>query len=161
MKQTLFKINSLLIIASLLAITMAVATVFIGNEPEPLLACGVIDAYPNDDSSQPQDSTSEMISSGEVLFKENCKPCHAVHTQEVGPALYGVTNRRTKKWIRQFIRNNEVLVQRKDTAAINLIKKFGYSPHVHFESMTNKEIEDIMQYINTRSNSQPEIISCY
>lgn len=161
MKQILFKINTLLIITSLLALAIAIAAFFIKQEPE-LIGCGVSDVtYVEDYHSQTQDSTLEMISSGEILFKENCKACHAVHTQEVGPALYGVSKRRTKKWIRQFIRNNEVLVHQKDSAAINLIKKFGYSPHVHFESMTNKEINEIMQYIDTECNIQPEDISCY
>lgn len=163
MKESFIKIYALLITASCLAILTAIAAAFMDHKNTARTSLTKVVDTLDYTTIQSKDRNDEALSYGEFLFKDNCKSCHAVHTQEVGPALLGVSEKRSKKWIRQFIRDNEVLVRKKDTAAINLIKKFNYSPHTKFESLTDNEIDAIFQYIDQQPLAlpKPKTIYCY
>ena len=40
---------------------------------------------------------------GEIIFNEKCAACHKVDNRFIGPALAGVTERRTPEWIMNII----------------------------------------------------------
>ena len=46
---------------------------------------------------------AELAAVGETLFNENCTECHAWETPKLGPALAGVTERRSPEWIRSLV----------------------------------------------------------
>jgi mono/diheme cytochrome c family protein len=98
-----------------------------------------------------------LVSQGEVLFKENCKTCHAVHTQEVGPALKDVTKRRDVKWLSAWIRNSSAVIASGDKYANDLFNKFGQSPMTSFSSFKDDEIKAILAYIDAESAKTPEV----
>ncbi len=152
MKDKLLRLTPFVILLAGLAIGLSILPVVTTSTPaqETPYCGGTIDTEPTIYSNPEPDSTSREIASGEVLFKENCKTCHSIHTQEVGPALRGLLDRRSKKWAKQFIRNAELLISKKDTAAIHLSKKFGHFPHTKFEDLTDQEIEDILAYISSQ-----------
>jgi mono/diheme cytochrome c family protein len=91
----------------------------------------------------------ELVSKGEVLFKENCKTCHAVYTQEVGPALKDVTKRRDVKWLSAWIRNSQAVIASGDKYANDLYNKFGKSPMTSFSSFKDDEIKAVLAYIES------------
>ncbi|MDB5257869.1 MAG: quinol:cytochrome c oxidoreductase pentaheme cytochrome subunit [Chitinophagaceae bacterium] len=97
-----------------------------------------------------------LVSKGEVLFKENCKTCHAVHTQEVGPALKDVTKRRDVKWLSAWIRNSSQVIASGDKYANDLYNKFGKSPMTSFSSFKDDEIKAVLAYIDAESVKGPE-----
>jgi cytochrome c2 len=96
-----------------------------------------------------------LVSQGEVLFKENCKTCHAVHTQEVGPALKDVTKRRDAKWLGAWIRNSSAVIASGDKYANDLYNKFGKSPMTSFSSFKDDEIKAVLAYIDAESIKGP------
>src|SRR6187431_1748522 len=51
-------------------------------------------------------ATPVLDGKGEQLFKENCKSCHKIHTDAVGPALAGVSKRRKPEWIHNWVHNS-------------------------------------------------------
>ena len=51
-----------------------------------------------------------MVAEGKELFKLKCSACHKISKRFVGPALAGVTERRTPEWIMNMILNPEVMV---------------------------------------------------
>ena len=53
----------------------------------------------------PKDETNTKISDGELMFKANCANCHKIYDDYTGPGLYGITERRPKKWLYDFTRN--------------------------------------------------------
>jgi len=46
---------------------------------------------------------------GKKLFKQNCASCHKLDKKLVGPALAGVSQRRSETWLIQWIRDNAAL----------------------------------------------------
>ena len=98
-----------------------------------------------------------LVSQGEVLFKENCKSCHAVHTQEVGPALKDVTKRRDAKWLGAWIRNSQAVIASGDKYANDLYNKFGKSPMTSFASFKDDEIKAVLAYIDAESIKGPVV----
>ncbi|NDH91378.1 MAG: cytochrome C, partial [Flavobacteriia bacterium] len=55
---------------------------------------------------------------GKKLFKANCASCHKLDKKLVGPALGGVTERRSEEWLLAWIRNNAELRASGDADAI-------------------------------------------
>lgn len=96
-----------------------------------------------------------LVSQGEVLFKENCKSCHAVHTQEVGPALKDVTKRRDVKWLSAWIRNSQAVIASGDKYANDIYNKFGKSPMTSFASFKDDEIKAVLAYIDAEGAKDP------
>lgn len=72
-----------------------------------------------------------------------------IHEDAVGPALAGVTERRSRKWLHAFIKDPAKLIQKKDSAAINIYKKFGRAEMTAFNSFTHAEIDSILDYIES------------
>lgn len=101
----------------------------------------------------PNYSHSEQIDfgprheAGERLFKENCKSCHKIHEDVVGPALSGVTERRPRKWIYAFIKNSTKLIKKKDTMAVNLYNRYNKAQMTSFPTLTKAEMDSILIYI--------------
>jgi len=98
-----------------------------------------------------------LVSQGEVLFKENCKSCHAVHTQEVGPALKDVTKRRDVKWLSAWIRNSQAVIASGDKYANDIYNKFGKSPMTSFPSFKDDEIKAVLAYIDAEGVKGPVV----
>jgi cytochrome c2 len=52
-----------------------------------------------------EDETIKKISVGEQIFKANCSNCHKIDGDYTGPSLLGVTYRRPKKWLYDFMKS--------------------------------------------------------
>jgi hypothetical protein len=52
--------------------------------------------------------SKDVVSKGEELFKENCKSCHRLGEDAVGPDLAYIGRRRDFDWIVRFVQNNAV-----------------------------------------------------
>jgi len=92
---------------------------------------------------------------GEQLFKENCKSCHKIHEDAVGPALYGVADRRPRKWIYSFIQNSQKLINDNDTMAVNVFNKYHKAQMTAFPTLTSVEIDSLLIYIDEYPDVQP------
>lgn len=83
---------------------------------------------------------------GEALFKDNCASCHSIEKDKVGPALKGVASRRDLAWIRNFVRNSEIVIKSGDKTAVALYQKYQ-ADMTKFPTFTNAEIDSIVAYI--------------
>src|SRR6185312_7431499 len=92
-----------------------------------------------------------LVSQGEVLFKENCKTCHAIDKVEVGPALKDVTKRRDAKWLSAWIRNSSAVIASGDKYANDLYNKFDKASMTSFPSFKDDEIKAVLAYIDSES----------
>jgi len=97
----------------------------------------------------------ELVSQGEVLFKENCKSCHAVHSIEVGPALKDVSKRRDAKWLAAWIRNSSLVIASGDKYAVDLYNKFNKAQMTPFPTFKDQEITAVLAYIDAESLKTP------
>lgn len=104
--------------------------------------CGVMSS-----AEQQQPALKTVHVAGETLFKENCKSCHRIHEESVGPALFGITERRPKKYIYAFIQNSQRLISKGDTMAINVYNKYNKAEMTSFPTFTKAHIDSILLYI--------------
>jgi mono/diheme cytochrome c family protein len=86
------------------------------------------------------------ISIGKQLFNAKCSVCHAIDKPQVGPALKGITHKRSLAWLEQFVRDYNVLLSRNDCEAIEAMY---YSPSTMstFPTLTHSDIKKIFAYV--------------
>lgn len=65
---------------------------------------------------------SDMAARGSELFTNLCSACHKFEKKFVGPALAGVTERRTPEWIMNMILNPEQMIKEDPIAKQLLIE---------------------------------------
>lgn len=84
---------------------------------------------------------------GEKLFKEDCRACHRIDTEVVGPALRGVTQRRSRAWLYEFIQNSQAMIKKGDRTAVDLYIKYHRTEMPAFETMSTADMDSILVYI--------------
>lgn len=65
---------------------------------------------------------AKLAEEGKVLFEANCSKCHKLQERYTGPALIGVTKRRSPEWIINMITNTDVMVKEDKLAKLLLAK---------------------------------------
>ncbi len=93
--------------------------------------------------------TPALDGKGEQLFKENCKSCHKVHEESVGPALSGISKRRSADWLHSWIKNNAVFRASGDKEAIAIYEKYKKAEMTAFPTFTNEDIDAIIAYVES------------
>jgi mono/diheme cytochrome c family protein len=88
-----------------------------------------------------------MVTRGTELFNSKCTACHKVDKKFVGPALKGVTERRSPEWIMNMILNPVEMVE-KDPVARQLLIDHNGSPMAN-QNLTEAEARDILEYFRT------------
>lgn len=87
-----------------------------------------------------------MAATGKEVFKTKCSACHKMTKRFVGPALNGITERRTPEWIMNMILNPEEMVE-KNPAAKQLLAEY-LSPMAN-QSLTEDEARQILEYFRS------------
>ena len=99
---------------------------------------------------------------GEKLFKANCTACHALDKQIIGPALGGVVARlKTDQnldtdWLHKWIKDNKTLRASGDKYANEVFEKFNKTEMLQFPNLTDKDIDDILEYTTNPPAAAPE-----
>jgi mono/diheme cytochrome c family protein len=102
-----------------------------------------------------EESPSEkVIAVGKELFLANCASCHKVDKDLTGPALAGVQNRWSKKWLFWFTRNNLTVRAAGHPYAIALYEKYNKSAMNTFPSLSDTALEAMYTYIAAASNTK-------
>jgi cytochrome c2 len=86
---------------------------------------------------------------GEALFKANCAACHKLYKKAVGPALFGVSERRDREWLYKWIVNSAELIASGDSQAVELYNEWGQSNMNAFPQLSNTDIDNILAYTDT------------
>lgn len=95
---------------------------------------------------------------GKKLYEaNNCGSCHALDKKVVGPALRGVTDRRSEEWLIQWIRNNEKFRKSGDADAIALYEEYGGAAMNIFENLNPDQVKHILEYIKTAPAPTQEV----
>ena len=90
-----------------------------------------------------------LAAEGEVVFKAKCTACHKLSKKFVGPALKGVTQRRSPEWIMNMAMNPEEMIQ-KDPIAQKLLIEFNGAPMAN-QNITEEEARAILEYFRTKN----------
>ncbi len=100
---------------------------------------------------------SYLNKTGEILFKNNCSPCHAIHEVVVGPALENITERRKTDWIHRFVQNSTAFIMAGDPEAVRIFNEYQQQQMPSF-ALTTAEIDSIIHYIDAFSTGNSEVL---
>lgn len=92
------------------------------------------------------------VTAGDALFKNNCVQCHAVNDVVVGPALSGITERRSISWLTAWIKNSSKVVASGDEYAVKLFNQYQKQQMPSFQ-LSEEEVKNIIKYIESESNT--------
>lgn len=95
---------------------------------------------------------AQSVAEGQALFGSKCYSCHNIGSgDKQGPDLKGVTTRRTKDWLHEFINGPATANSKGDPVATQLFKKF--SPTVMpDQALTPDQIDSILAMITDLTN---------
>ncbi len=85
---------------------------------------------------------TKLASSGRAVFGAKCAACHKMEERYVGPALKGVTLRRTPEWIMNMILNPGQMVQ-EDEVAMELLAE--YMAPMASQNLTQDEARSVLE----------------
>lgn len=74
----------------------------------------------------------------------------------MGPALRGVTDRRSEEWLIKWIRNNEAFRKSGDADANALYKEYGGAAMNIYENLSPNQVKHILEYIKTAPKPAPK-----
>ncbi|TGE16246.1 cytochrome c3 family protein [Hymenobacter elongatus] len=86
------------------------------------------------------------IAAGDALFKGNCAQCHAINDKIVGPALAGITKRRSLAWLIPWIKNSSKVVASGDEYAVKIYNEYQKQQMPSFQ-LSDAEITSIISYV--------------
>ena len=86
------------------------------------------------------------VTRGENVFNSKCSACHKLDEKYVGPALAGVTERRTPEWIMNMILNPEEMTK-KDPIAQDLLAQ--HLTQMTFQNITEDEARYMLEYFRS------------
>ncbi|EON75048.1 Molybdopterin oxidoreductase subunit, predicted [Lunatimonas lonarensis] len=91
--------------------------------------------------------SEDAIKAGEAIFNANCKTCHKLDQRYTGPALRGVTERRTLDWAKNFIVNSQALIQSGDAQAVALFREYNNIVMPAHDFLSDMEVMNLLSYI--------------
>jgi len=94
----------------------------------------------------------DLAARGAVIFSGTCAACHKMEQRYVGPAIAGVTQRRTPEWIMNMIMNPAEMTQ-KDPVAKAMLAEYMTQMSV---SATEAEARALLEYFRKMDGEQHE-----
>ncbi len=81
---------------------------------------------------------------GKTTFENLCSACHKLDKKFIGPAMAGITERRSPEWIMNMILNPEEMIQ-KDPIAKQLLLESNMAVMAN-QNLTEEEARSILEY---------------
>ena len=82
-----------------------------------------------------------LVEKGKRVFEQKCAACHKFEERYVGPALGGITRRRSPEWIMNMILNPQGMLE-KDPTAKDLLAEY-YTP-MTFQNVTEADARAVL-----------------
>ncbi|MEE2953752.1 MAG: cytochrome c3 family protein [Bacteroidota bacterium] len=84
---------------------------------------------------------------GEALFKSNCTACHSIgENRLIGPGLKGITEKRDRDWLIEWIRNSQEFIKSGDSEAVKLWEEWQPSVMTPFY-FSDEEFDALLAYL--------------
>lgn len=93
------------------------------------------------------DIDDALVEKGKEVYRANCTACHKIGKRFIGPALAGVTQRRTPEWIMNMIMNPEEMVKKDPTAKALLAE---YIAPMANQNITKEDARAILEFFRTK-----------
>jgi len=93
---------------------------------------------------------SALAERGKKVFESKCAACHKFEIRVVGPALQGVTQRRSPEWIMNLILNTNEMVE-KDPIVKGMIAI--YMTKMTLQDVKEEEARGILEYFRQKDST--------
>lgn len=104
----------------------------------------------------PEDAAS--ITAGQALFNANCKSCHKVFGESVGPGLAGIEDRAPSiAWIVSWVHNSSKVVASGDDYGVAIFEKYKKSKMTDFTTLKDEQILSILAYVKAENAKGQEV----
>jgi len=97
------------------------------------------------------------VANGKALFNSLCAACHKPYSKSIGPALNGVTERRSIEWIETWISNSAEMIASGDAQAVAIYEEYNKTAMPAFPQLTQPEIGDILAYVEQPKPTAPVV----
>jgi cytochrome c2 len=92
---------------------------------------------------------------GAALFKQKCTSCHALDRQVVGPALKGISGRRSEEWLIKWVKNSQALIASGDAEAVKVFNEFNKTVMTPFPELSDDDVKNIIAYTDKGDAPKP------
>jgi cytochrome c2 len=103
-------------------------------------------------------NSDEAISAGKTVFNANCKQCHKLDQKSVGPALRGISDRRSIDWAKSFIKNSQAVIASGDAYATALYKEYSNTVMPSHEFLSDDDLNNLLSYIEYGDTVDPNAV---
>ncbi|WP_229725015.1 c-type cytochrome [Hymenobacter baengnokdamensis] len=93
------------------------------------------------------------VAAGDALFKNNCAQCHAVNDKVVGPALGGISRRRSVGWVVAWVHNSSKVIASGDEYAVKLFEDNARQQMPAFPQLSKADIQAIMAWVSAQEGA--------
>lgn len=113
-----------------------------------LASCGNSESTTN---NAPATTEEAPMHPGKQIFINNCLQCHTVGMDKIGPKLAGSFARwdNDTARFRAFVRNSQDMIKAGDPRAVQVAKEWNYTMMTPMPHLTDKDIDDVLEYINS------------
>jgi mono/diheme cytochrome c family protein len=91
------------------------------------------------------------IPRGEQMFRTRCVTCHSLNGKQLaealGPDLLGVTQRREKQWLLNWLKAPDQMLKKQDPIAMSLYKQYNNLAMPNMR-LNKEEAQILLEYIN-------------
>ncbi|MCF6348283.1 MAG: c-type cytochrome [Flavobacteriaceae bacterium] len=94
---------------------------------------------------------------GKGLFNANCAACHKLDKKLIGPALEGISERRSREWLIAWTKDNAALRASGDADAIAIFEEYNKMPMMAYPQLSDQDIDDIFAYTDNKPEAKPEV----
>ena len=96
---------------------------------------------------------------GAQIFKANCTSCHNIgEARLIGPGLKGVTEKRNKEWLKQWINSSSELIASGDADAIAIFEEYNKSVMTSFY-FSDEDFEALYGYLENPPIEEVKVAS--
>ncbi len=88
----------------------------------------------------------QLVEKGNGIFELNCTACHLPYKEKIGPALVGITERRTPEWIMNMILNPVEMVKT-DPICLGLLAQ--YNSVMADQNIEEEEARAILEFFRS------------
>lgn len=93
----------------------------------------------------------DTLAEGKALYREHCTGCHCLSGPLTGPALGHIGRYRDRRWLRDFTRSSQKMIESGDSLARCLWEKWKPSVMQDFPQLSDGQIDAIYAYIAAES----------
>ncbi len=93
------------------------------------------------------------LSQGEYIFRTRCAACHTMtgetRSDEIGPDLLSVSRRRDTKWLKQWLREPDKMLETGDPIAVAMYNRYNQIAMPNMR-LNEQEINDLVDYFDQK-----------